>query len=56
MAVCGMKFIDLRNEAIKILGVYFSDNEKVKDDKNFYNIILNMQGVLNLWTMRNLTL
>ena len=51
-----MKCIDLRNEAIKILGVYFSYNQKIKDDKNFYNIISNIQGVLNLWRMRNLTL
>ena len=56
VAVCGMKCIDLRNEAIKILGVYFSYNQKIKDDKNFYNIISNIQGVLNLWRMRNLTL
>ena len=32
--VCGMKCIDLRNEAIKILGVYFSYNRKIKDNKN----------------------
>ena len=54
-AVCGMKCIDLRNAAIKILGVYFSYNQKIKDNKKFYNIISNIQGVLNLWRMRNLT-
>ena len=51
-----MKCTNLRNEAIKILGVYFSYNQKIKDDKNFDNIISNIQGVLNLWRMRNLTL
>ena len=56
MAVCSMKCIDLRNEAIKVLGVYFSYNQKIKDDKNFYNVISNIQGVLNLWRMRNITL
>ena len=56
MALCGMKCTDLRNEAIKILGVYFSYNQKIKDDKNVYNIISNIQRVLNLWTMRNLAL
>ena len=50
-----MKCINLRNEAIKILGVYFSYNQKIKD-KNFYNIVSNIQGVLNLRRMRNLTL
>ena len=51
-----MKFTDLRNEAIKILGVYFSYNQKIKDDKNFYNIIANIQGALNLWRIINLLL
>ena len=51
-----MKCIDLRNETIKILGVYFSYNQEIKDDKNFYNIIANIQGALNLWRIRNLTL
>ena len=32
VAVCGVKCIHLRNEAIKILGVYFSYNQKIKDD------------------------
>ena len=39
VAVCGMRCIDLRNEAIKILGIYFSYNQKLKDEKNFVNII-----------------
>ena len=47
-----MKCIELRNEAIRI----FSYNQKIKDDKTFYNIISNIQGVLNLWRMRNPTL
>ena len=55
MAVCGMKCADLINEAIKVLGAYFSYNQKIKDNKNFYNIS-NIQGVLNLWRMINLTL
>ena len=56
VAVFGMKCTDLRNEATKILGLYFSYNQKIKDDKNVYNIISNIQRVLNLWRMRNLTL
>ena len=55
VAVCGMKCTDLINETIKVLGAYFSYNQKIKDDKNFYNIS-NIQGVLNLWRMINLTL
>ena len=50
-----MKCADLINEAIKVLGAYFSYNQKIKEDKNFYNIS-NIQGVLTLWRMINLTL
>ena len=43
-------------EAIKILGVYFLYNQKIKDDKKFCNIISIIQRVVNLWRMSNLTL
>ena len=29
--VCGMRCIDLYNEAIKILGIYFSYNSRIKE-------------------------
>ena len=48
--------IELRNEAIKILGIYFSKNQKIKEDKKIYNFISNIQGVLNLRKIRNFTL
>ena len=54
-AVCGLRCIDLRYEAIKIRARYFSHNQKTKDEQNFY-IISNFQGVLNLWRIRNLRL
>ena len=51
-----MRCTDSRNEAIKISGIYFSYNEKIKGEKNCCNIISNIQGVLNLWRMKNVTL
>ena len=51
-----MKCIDLRNEAIKILGECSLCNQKIIGDKKFSNIISNIQRVLHLWRMRNLTL
>ena len=56
MAVCGIKCIDLTRETTKILGVHFSYNQKLKTQKNFVKSITNMQNVLNLWRMRNITL
>ena len=34
VAVCSLKCIDLRNQTIKILDIYFSFNQKIKDKKN----------------------
>ena len=34
-AICGIRCIGFRNEAIKILVIYFSYNQKMKDEKNF---------------------
>ena len=33
--VCGMRCIDLRNEYIKILGIYFSYNQKINNEQFF---------------------
>ena len=55
MAVCGVGCIDLCNEAIKILGNYFSYN-RIKEECNFVKFFFNGQSVLNLWQYQNLTL
>ena len=37
-AICGMRYNYLRNEAIKIFGIYFSCNQKIKDEKKKKNL------------------
>ena len=56
MAVCGLRCIDLNIDTIKILGTHFSYNEKLKEEKNFYKIVTDMQRVLKIWKMGRLTL
>ena len=56
VAVCGMRYIDLNADTLKILGTHFSYNEKLKEEKNFYKIVTDMQRVLKIWKMRMLTL
>ena len=56
MAVCGMRFIDLNIDTLKILGTHFSYNEKLKEKKNFYKIVTYMQQVLKIWKIRKLAL
>ena len=56
MAVCGLRCVDLNNDTLKILGTHFSYNEKLKEEKKFYKNVTDIQRVLNMWKMRNLTL
>ena len=56
MAVCGMRCVDLNVDTLKILGTYFSYNEKLKEEKIVYKIVTDMQRVLKIWKMRRLTL
>ena len=56
VAVCGMRCVDLKNDTFKILGTHFSYNEKLKEERNIYTTVTNIQRVLKIWKMRNLTL
>ena len=53
MALCGT---DLTEDVIKILGIYFSYNKKIEQEKNFVNHIVKIQNILKLWKLRNLTI
>ena len=56
MAACGIRCIDLNVDTLKILGTHFSYNKKLKEEKNLYKIVTDMQRVLKIWKMRRLTL
>ena len=56
MALCGMDSIDLMEDVIKILGIYFSYNKKLEQEKNFLNHIVKIHNILKLRKLRNLTI
>ena len=56
MAVCGIRCIDLNIATLEILGNHLSYNEKLKEEKNIYKIVTDMQRVLKIWKIRKLTL
>ena len=56
VALCGMQSVDLRNESIKILGTYFSYDKELEQSKNFVEHISQIQNVLKMWRMRQLSL
>ena len=51
-----MRCVDLKTDTLKTLGTHFPYNEKLKHEKNFYTTVTNIQRVLKIRKMRNLTL
>ena len=56
VAVCGTRRIDLNNNTLKIIGTHFSYNKKLKEEKKKCKTLTDIQRVLKIWKMRNLTL
>ena len=57
VAVCGMRCKDLNSDTLKMLDTHSSYNEKkVKEGKNCHKSVTEIQRVLKIWKMRNLTL
>ena len=56
VALCGIKCVNLNNETVKILGVHFSYNKNLEQDKNFSDHIIKIENILKVWRMRQLTL
>ena len=51
-----MKCVHLNNETVKVLGVHFSYDRNLEQDKNFCEHIVKIENILKLWRMRQLTL
>ena len=52
MEDCRMQLFDLTRDAIRILGIYFSYNINLTNQKNYCKAITSIHGILKLWTMR----
>ena len=37
--LCGMEYIDLTKTSMKILGIYFYYNKKIKNEGNFFQLL-----------------
>ena len=42
--------------AIKIFGVYYSHDKKLENQENFINLVLQIEKLLRLWKMWNLSI
>ena len=51
-----MECVDLTKSSIKILGIHFSYNKVVQNEKNFIQHVKKIEHILKIWRMRNLIL
>ena len=55
VALCGMRYVNLHEDTIKILGIHYSYNKQLENDENFKRYMC-FENVLKLWRARNLSL
>ena len=55
-AFSNLSSVNLLNEAVKILSCHYSYNKELAEERNFVKIVTGVQKVLNLWSMRGLSL
>ena len=51
-----MRYVNLHEATIKILGIHYSYNKQLENDENFKKYIGKIENVLKLWRARNLSL
>ena len=56
VALCGLKEVNLNEDAIQILGVSYSYNEKVSLESNYLEVVERIEKEVSTWRWRNLTL
>ena len=56
VTICGIKCIDLTEEVIRVLGVFFSYDKICSCKTTLEKTILNIEKILKMWRQRNLTL
>ena len=56
VVLCGVECVNLLTNVIEILGIHFSYNKMLENEKNFLHHITKLQKVINIWKMQNLPL
>lgn len=56
VALCGMQFINLKKENLKILGIHFSYKKTLEQDQKFESHIVKTENVSKLWKVKDLSI
>ena len=51
-----MECIELTKNSVKILGIHFSYNKNIDNEKNFIKLIKKNENVAKIWRIRNLAI
>ena len=51
-----MECIELTKNSVKILGIHFSYNKNIDNEKNFIKLIKLNENVAKIWRIRNLAI
>ena len=55
LALSGMRCIDIVSNIVKILGIYYSYNEKLEIQESFKRHIIKIENFLRIWRIRDLS-
>ena len=48
MASCGMECLNLKTNAIKVLGIHFSYNRRLENDENYRECIIKIKKIIEI--------
>ena len=51
LILCCVEGVKLNNDIIKILGICYPYDKKIKNEKNFLSHLIELQNLLNMWRM-----
>ena len=56
VALCGVRWVNLHEDTIKILGIHYLYNKQLQNDEKFKKCIAKIENASKLWKARNLSL
>ena len=56
VALCGKRCVDFVSNIVKVLGIYYSYNEKLEIQEDFKRHVIKIETILRIWRMRDLSI
>ena len=56
VALCGKRCVDFVSNIVKVLGIYYSYNEKLEIQEDFKRHVIKIETILRIWRIRDLSI